>query len=107
MSRTFGMCHRLRYCWERTGIKPESQLAKTLVATDEMSGLIYAYSLVRGADKFNGMEAKSVLKRFKELKFAAKINREEIQYGVDLMGITLAEHANNLIEAFQKMPELK
>ena len=95
------------HAWERTGIKPESQLAKTLVATDEMSGLIYAYSLVRGADKFNGMESKSVLKRFKELKFAAKINREEIQYGVDLMGITLDEHAKNLIEAFQRMPELK
>lgn len=95
------------HAWERTGVKPESMLDKVLVATDEMSGLIYAYSLVRGADRFNGMETKSVLKRFRELKFAAKINREEIQYGVDLMGITLEEHVSNLIPVFQKMEGLK
>jgi putative nucleotidyltransferase with HDIG domain len=95
------------HAWERTGVKPESMLAKTLVATDEMCGLIYAYSLVRGADKFNGMEVKSVLKRFKELKFAAKISREEIRYGVELMGITMEEHVANLIPVFQKMEEFR
>lgn len=93
------------HAWMRTGVKPNTQLAKALVATDEMSGLLYAYSLVRGADKFKGMEVKSALKRFREAKFAAKINREEIQYGVDLMGITLEEHVGNLIEVFQKMEE--
>lgn len=95
------------HAWERSGVKPDSKLANTLIATDEMSGLMYAYSLVRGADKFNGMEVKSVLKRFKELKFAAKISREEIKYGVELMGFTLHEHAANLIPVFQNMEEFK
>ncbi len=94
------------HAWDRTGVEPKTKLAKALYASDEMSGLIYAYSLVRGADKFQGMEVKSVLKRFKELKFAAKINREEIRKGVELMGISLEDHVKNLIEVFQKMPEL-
>jgi len=74
----------------------KTQLGKTLIATDEVCGLIYAYSLMRPTG-MQGMEAKSVVKKFKDKSFAAKISREEIQYGVDLMGIDLKEHITNLL----------
>jgi predicted hydrolase (HD superfamily) len=45
----------------------------------------------------DGMEAKSVIKKLKDKAFAAKISREEIQYGVDKMGIDLKEHTENLL----------
>jgi predicted hydrolase (HD superfamily) len=78
-------------------VEPKTMLAKTLVATDELCGLIYAYSLMRPTG-MAGMEAKSVAKKFKDKAFAAKISREEIQYGVDCMGVELNEHIANLLE---------
>ncbi len=78
----------------------KTDLEKTLIATDELSGLIYAYSLMRPT-KYEGMEAKSVMKKFKDKAFAAKINRDEIQYGVESMGADLKEHISFLIEVFK------
>lgn len=76
--------------------KPESTLAKALIAVDELCGLLYAYSLMRPTG-FQGMEAKSVMKKFKDKAFAAKIDREEINYGVNEMGIDLKEHIDFMI----------
>jgi predicted hydrolase (HD superfamily) len=49
---------------------------------------------------FEGMEAKSVMKKFKDKAFAAKIDREEIKKGVEGLGIDLKEHIENLIKTF-------
>lgn len=81
-------------------VKLISDLEKVLVASDELSGLIYAYSLMRPTG-YEGMESKSVIKKFKDKAFAAKINREEIQYGVDSMGVDLKEHITFLINCFK------
>lgn len=78
-------------------IKPDTNLAKALIATDELCGLIYANSLMRPTGMV-GMEAKSVMKKFKDKAFAAKIDREEIRYGVDLLGIDLKEHIANVLK---------
>lgn len=82
-------------------IKPESNMAKALIAIDELAGLLYAYSLMR-PDGFKGMEAKSAMKKFKDKAFAAKIDREEIQYGVNELGIELKEHISNLISIYNE-----
>ena len=87
-------------------VKPQSKLAKALIAVDEMCGLFYAYFLMRPTG-FAGMEAKSVKKKFKDKAFAAKIDRKEIQYGMDELGVEFAEHVNTLLEAFKEMSELK
>ena len=81
-------------------IRPESLLAKALIATDELCGLLYAYSLMRPTG-FEGMEANSAMKKFKDKAFAAKIDRDEIQYGVSEMGVDLKEHIQYLIEALK------
>jgi len=85
---------------------PKDILSKALIAVDELSGLIYAYFLMR-PNGFDGMEAKSVIKRFKDKAFAAKISREEVKYGVDLLGIDFTEHVQNMINVFTSMPEIK
>lgn len=87
-------------------IDPTTRLAKTLIAVDELSGLIYAYFLMRPTG-FDGMEAKSILKKFKDKAFAAKISREEVSYGVELLGIDFSEHVQNMINVFATMPEIK
>lgn len=81
----------------RTDTKPKTQLDFALIACDEMSGLIYAYSLMRPTG-FEGMEAKSVMKKFKDKAFAAKIDREEILMGVEGLGVELKEHIELLIK---------
>ena len=80
-------------------VLPESFLAKYLIAVDELTGLLYAYSLMRPTG-YIGMEAKSALKKFKDKAFAAKIDRNEIMYGVNLLGIDLMDHIGFLIGQF-------
>ncbi|MDA1317350.1 MAG: lysine--tRNA ligase [bacterium] len=90
----------------RTTTPPKTQLDFALIACDELSGLLYAYSLMRPTG-FEGMEAKSVKKKFKDKAFAAKIDREEIMMGVEGLGIELGEHMINLISVFSMMEEFK
>ncbi len=91
---------------ERTGVKPESKLAAALIATDELAGFLYAYSLMR-PDGFTGMEAKSVRKKFKDKAFAAKIDRDEIMFGVEKFEVDFDEHVEFLIGVLGEMDELK
>jgi len=62
-------------------------MAKALRAVDQLTGLITASALVR-PDKIATLTADSVLKRFKEKRFAAGANRELIasctEIGYDL-----------------------
>jgi len=86
--------------WKKTNEMPNSKLAATLIATDELAGFLYAYSLMRPTG-FEGMEASSVKKKFKDKTFAAKIDREEILFGVNNLGIDFTEHVNNLISVYK------
>jgi predicted hydrolase (HD superfamily) len=86
--------------------EPQTPMAACLCATDELSGFLYAYSLMRPT-KFEDMEIKSALKRFKDKSFAKKVSREEVMYGVEKFGIPFEKHIENLISVFNKMEEVK
>ncbi len=90
------------HAFMRTGVEPKTILASALIACDEMSGLLYAYSLMR-PDGFKGMDTKSVKKKFKDKSFAAKVDRNDINYGIDKLGVDFNEHAQLLIETFQNL----
>ncbi len=91
--------------WKRSGIEPKTKLAKALCATDELTGFLYAYSLMRPSG-FEGMKASSVKKKFKDKSFAAKIDRNDITYGVEKLGVDFTEHVNLVIDVLQSMSEL-
>lgn len=91
---------------DRTGVAPKSPLAFALVATDELAGLLYAYSLMRETG-FDGMDAKGARKKFKDTSFAAKVDRDEIAHGVALLNVELSEHIQFLIDVFKERDELK
>ena len=61
-------------------------LARALLACDELTGFVVACCLVR-PDGIASLEAKSVVKRLKDKSFAAKVERDEIQAGADLLGV--------------------
>lgn len=91
----------------RTGTEPETLLDRTLVACDEVTGLITAAALVRPSRSILDLEAKSVMKKFKDRSFAAGVDREEVTHAAELLGVELREHVQFVIEAMRPIaPEL-
>ena len=67
------LCHN-----EAHGVQPETRMEKALFCADPLTGLITAAALVRPDKDLAGLEARSVMKRFKEKGFAAGASREQI-----------------------------
>lgn len=88
--------------WKKTNVMPATKLAAALIAVDELAGFLYAYSLMR-PEGWEGMKASSVKKKFKEKTFAAKIDREDIMFGIENFGVDFSEHVAKMIEIFSKM----
>ena len=88
--------------FSKTKVDPSTKLDSALLATDELSGLLYAYSLMR-PDKFIGMEPSSVKKKFKDKSFAAKVDRSDINYGLEKFQEDFYEHVSLMIKVFEKM----
>lgn len=79
------------------GVEPITKMDKMLYAFDELSGLIHAYSLMR-PEGYDGMELKGVKKRFKEARFAANVNRDEILDAMNRAGVQLEDVMQFIIE---------
>ncbi len=84
--------------YTKWGIPHQSQLDKALLACDELTGFIGACALVR-PDGITTMKPKSVLKKLKDKRFAAGVEREEVHAGCDLLEVELRDHVQFLIDA--------
>ena len=87
---------------ERTGVEPETELDKVLFACDELSGLVYAACLVRPTG-IDDLKPKSVTKKIKDKTFAQGVNRDDVQRGVELIGLDRSEHIQNVIEGLRSI----
>lgn len=74
---------------------------KVLYAVDELSGMIVATALVKPTRSIFEVDADSVLKKMKDKRFAAGVNREDVVKGAEELGVDLKEHIAFLIEAFK------
>ena len=81
-----------------------SDLDKHLLACDEITGLITATALMRPTG-IDDLTAKSVVKKMKDKAFARGVSREDVQHGVELIGVELSQHISNVIEAMQSIKE--
>ncbi len=84
---------------EYTNVSRTSLMAKALFAVDELSGLVFACSLVRPDKCIANLKVSSVRKKFKNKKFAAGCNRDDILKGAKELNIELDQHFANIIEA--------
>ncbi len=91
MSHGWGIC---------TDVKPETNLEKSLFTVDELTGIIQACARMR-PHGITDLETKSILKRFKDKRFAAKCDRELISKGCEMLGMELAEVAGLCIEGMR------
>jgi putative nucleotidyltransferase with HDIG domain len=96
VSHGWGLC---------TNVEPQSELEKTLYAVDELVGLITATALVRPSKSVLDMTAKSVKKKWKDKSFAAGVNRQVIEKGVDMLGVELGELITNAIMGMREVAE--
>lgn len=92
---------------DHTGVPRQSRMEKSLLACDEITGLIVAVALVRPSRSLHDLKVKSVKKKWKDRSFAAGVNREEITKATEEFGVDLWEHVTNVIEAMRRIaPEL-
>jgi putative nucleotidyltransferase with HDIG domain len=76
----------------------ETRMAKTLFAVDELSGFVAACALVRPTG-IEGMKPKSVKKKLKQPSFAAAVDRDQIERGIEELGVDPDEHMTLVIGA--------
>ncbi|MFO0811318.1 MAG: hypothetical protein U0746_22030 [Gemmataceae bacterium] len=85
----------------RWGFPAVSAMDKALLACDELTGFVVACCWLR-PDGILTLEAPSVLKKLKDKKFAAGVDRGEVAEGVQLLGVELADHAAFVIAALKE-----
>src|ERR1700712_4435846 len=79
------------------GVEPVNSMDKMIYAFDELSGFVHASALIRPT-KYEGMDTKSVLKKLKNLSFAAQVNRDDITDALSRINVTLEELIAFVIE---------
>lgn len=90
--------HGFGHC---SDVEPVLEMEKVLFAVDELTGLIWSYSLMRPEKSCEGMELKSLKKKFKDKKFAAGCNRDVISEGAQKLGWELDVLLEKSIAAMQ------
>ena len=90
------LAHRSHF----TGVEPQAELDRVLVACDELSGFVVACSLVR-PNGIDDLAPKSVVKKLKDKAFAAGVDRTEVAHGIELLGVERTAHIQNVIDALR------
>ncbi len=83
--------------------KRSKKIEYALAASETITGLIYAYALMRGK-KISDMEAKGLKKKFKDKTFAAGCDREIIKE-IENVGISLDEFFEIAIEGIKNIKD--
>ncbi len=89
---------------EHTGVEPETLMARTMRAVDELTGFVVACSLVRPTG-ISDLRSKSVKKKLKDRSFAAAVNRDEIREYTEIIGEDLTEHIDFVIDAMRSISD--
>lgn len=94
------IAHAISAHYTKWGVPYETQLDKALLACDELTGFVGACCFVR-PDGIVSLTPKSVKKKLKQKSFAAKVEREEVFTGIDLLGADATEHIQFVIDSLK------
>ncbi|MBM3331431.1 HDIG domain-containing protein [candidate division WOR-3 bacterium] len=83
-----------------TGTDTQTKLDRALYASDPTTGLIVAATLMHPTRKIASVDAEFILRRYKEKKFAAGANREQIAT-CSALGLSLEEFTTICVAAMQ------
>ncbi len=90
---------------ERHGIERNSLLSKALFASDPLSGLIVAVSLVMPDKKLKSVKVSSVMKKFKTKEFARALDREQILTCEKELNLNLEKFIEIALESMKEIGE--
>lgn len=93
----------LGHAGNEIGVTRETPMAKVLYAVDELAGFVTAVALVRPSKAIRDVEPKSVLKKFKDKTFAAKVSREDMTRGMAELGVDPSAHVAEVIAAMREV----
>lgn len=96
LSHAYGIC---------TDIEPIHIMEKVLYATDELTGLVTTAALVRPDKSIHSLSVKSVKKRWKDKRFAAKVDRSIITKGAEMLNMPIEELIEETINGMRKVAE--
>jgi putative nucleotidyltransferase with HDIG domain len=86
-------------------VEPQTNLEKVLFTVDELTGLITAVALIRPSRSVMDLEAKSVMKKWKDKAFAAGVNRSVIEKGVVMLGVELRDLVTDVIMGMREVAD--
>jgi predicted hydrolase (HD superfamily) len=98
------IAHAISAHYTKWNVPYISLLDKALLACDELTGFTIACCQVR-PDGISSLEPKSVIKKLKDKSFAAKVERDEVYKGVELLGVDLPEHIAFIIQVLRNHKE--
>ncbi len=84
-------------------VEPQTDMEKVLYAIDELTGLITAVAIIRPSKSVADLEAKSVIKKWKDKSFAAGVNRSVIEKGTALLGMELRDLITDAIMGMRQV----
>ena len=107
-SKGYEIPENVAYCmaahnWHNTKSEPRSLMDWSLFIGDSLTGLIVATALVRPDKKLASVTVDSVLKKFKNPKFASGTRREDILLCQEKLGISLNEFMGICLSAMQSI----
>jgi predicted hydrolase (HD superfamily) len=86
-------------------VEPQTDMEKTLYAVDELTGLVTAVAIIRPSKSVADLEAKSVMKKWKDKSFAAGVNRSIIEKGTDMLGVELRDLVDDVIMGMREVAD--
>ena len=91
LSHGYGIC---------TDVEPQTYMEKSLFTVDELTGIVQAASLMRPTG-ITDLEVKSLKKKYKDKKFAAKCSREVIDKGCAMLNMPVEDVMAIVIKGMQ------
>ena len=85
------------------GVPRESRLDKTLLACDELTGLILACAYVRPDRDLRGVRLQSVKKKWKDKRFTAAIDRAENLRFIEELDEPFDDHLQRVLDAMKEI----
>jgi predicted hydrolase (HD superfamily) len=86
-----------------TGVTRATDMAKALFASDELTGLITASTLVKPSKNIADVDVVGIRKKMKDKGFARGVNRDDITQGAEALGVSLDEHIAIVLEAMRSI----
>ena len=86
-------------------VEPKTTMEKTLYAVDELTGLVTAVAIIRPSKSVADLEAKSVMKKWKDKSFAAGVNRSVIEQGTVMLGVELRDLITDVIMGMRRVAD--